>query len=316
MNSNRSLTSHLRIFSQKLVNKLNLPIAHQYIEQMSDEVRAAVFGNVGTMITFRVGAYDAETLEKEFAPYFELVDLVNLGFAQIYLKLMIDGVTSQPFSATTLPPIEKPLVSSKDLIMKASREQFAQERLRVEDNIKEWHQPIIPARAPERPMRPQEPVRQERYGAPRPVLRQEPARQEVSVSRQEPVRVTRQEMPREEVRQEAPKPEPVRVKQEPMKTTIKAPEPRKPTPPPSDIQPERESLLSREPKKKNGANDLKDALAAVLKKAPTHTQQAHTPVSASAPVSDPVPPKQEKPKEPEGPKEVPEADLRKIFKME
>src|SRR6201999_2730943 len=99
------------ILSEARKYKLNLTIAHQYIEQMSEEVRAAVFGNVGTMITFRVGAYDAEVLEKEFAPQFTAEDLVNLGRFQIYLKLMIDGVSSPPFSATTLNPIERPIVS-------------------------------------------------------------------------------------------------------------------------------------------------------------------------------------------------------------
>src|SRR3990172_8101973 len=91
------------ILSEARKYKLNLTIAHQYIEQMEEEVRNAVFGNVGTMITFRVGAFDSEVLEKEFAPTFMAADLVNLGFAQVYLKLMIDGVSSQPFSATTLP---------------------------------------------------------------------------------------------------------------------------------------------------------------------------------------------------------------------
>jgi hypothetical protein len=59
---------------------LALTIAHQYIEQMSDEVRAAVFGNVGTMVTFRVGAYDAEVLEKEFAPTFHRRRFGQFGF--------------------------------------------------------------------------------------------------------------------------------------------------------------------------------------------------------------------------------------------
>ena len=72
-------------------------MAHQYIEQMEEEVRAAVFGNVGTMIVFRVGAYDAEVLEKEFMPTFTAEDIVNLGVYQIYLKLMIDGVSSAAF---------------------------------------------------------------------------------------------------------------------------------------------------------------------------------------------------------------------------
>ncbi|HLD34263.1 MAG TPA: type IV secretion system DNA-binding domain-containing protein, partial [Patescibacteria group bacterium] len=74
------------ILSEARKYKLNLTIAHQYIEQMEEEVRAAVFGNVGTMIMFRVGAYDAEVLEKEFAPQFTAEDLVNLGSYQIYLK--------------------------------------------------------------------------------------------------------------------------------------------------------------------------------------------------------------------------------------
>ena len=96
------------ILSEARKYKLSLNIAHQYIEQMEEEVRDAVFGNVGTMIAFRVGAFDAEVLEKEFAPTFEAADLVNLGFAQIYLKLMIDSVSSQPFSAKTLPGVPKP----------------------------------------------------------------------------------------------------------------------------------------------------------------------------------------------------------------
>ena len=109
------------ILSEAPVYKLSLTIAHQYIEQMSEEVRAAVFGNVGTMVTFRVGAFDAEVLEKEFAPVFTAEDLVNLGFVQIYLKLMIDGVSSQPFSASTLPPIKKPDVNHRDDVIEHSR---------------------------------------------------------------------------------------------------------------------------------------------------------------------------------------------------
>lgn len=129
------------ILSEARKYKLNLTIAHQYIEQMSDEVRAAVFGNVGTMITFRVGAYDAEVLEKEFSPQFSAQDLVNLGFAQIYLKLMIDGISSHPFSATTLTPIAPPPESFKEKIITHSRETFARPRAEVEKEIRDWHQP-------------------------------------------------------------------------------------------------------------------------------------------------------------------------------
>jgi hypothetical protein len=99
-----------------------------------------VFGNVGTMITFRVGAFDAEVLEKEFAPQFMATDLVNLGFTQIYLKLMINGVSSQPFSASTLGPIPKPDVSYRDAIIGYSRADYAQPRAKVEEDIVRWHQ--------------------------------------------------------------------------------------------------------------------------------------------------------------------------------
>ncbi len=127
------------ILSEARKYKLNLTIAHQYVEQMEEEVRNAVFGNAGTMITFRVGAFDSEVLEKEFAPTFMATDLVNLGKFQIYLKLMIDGVSSQPFSATTLPPISRPDISFKDEVIKSSREQFGRPRAVVEKNIIDWH---------------------------------------------------------------------------------------------------------------------------------------------------------------------------------
>jgi hypothetical protein len=119
------------ILSEARKYKLALTIAHQYIEQMTEEVRAAVFGNVGSMVVFRVGAFDAEFLEKEFAPFFTQEDLVSLGFAQIYLKLMIDGVSSKPFSATTLPPVAKPLTNPKEEIIRP--------RASVEEDIRNWH---------------------------------------------------------------------------------------------------------------------------------------------------------------------------------
>jgi len=132
------------ILSEARKYKLNLTIAHQYIEQMDEKVRAAVFGNVGTMITFRVGATDAEVLEKEFTPPFTIEDLVNLGYTQIYLKLMIDGLTSPPFSAVTLPPIPHPDESHVTEIIAASRAQFARSRTDVEVDILKFHEPTVP----------------------------------------------------------------------------------------------------------------------------------------------------------------------------
>jgi len=131
--------SFVDILSEARKYKLNLTIAHQYIEQMEEEVRDAVFGNVGTMVTFRVGAYDAEVLEKEFAPVFIAEDLVNLGLRQIYLKLMIDSVTSQPFSAITIPPIPLPPVSYVQEIIESSRKAYTKPRSVVEQAIVDWH---------------------------------------------------------------------------------------------------------------------------------------------------------------------------------
>lgn len=128
------------ILSEARKYKLNLTIAHQYIEQMDEEVRDAVFGNVGTMIVFRVGAYDADILEKEFFPTFTAEDLVNLGLRQIYLKLMIDSVTSAPFSATTLPPIPPQETSFVDEIIELSRKTFAKPKSAVEKTIALWHE--------------------------------------------------------------------------------------------------------------------------------------------------------------------------------
>lgn len=127
------------ILSEARKYKLNLTIAHQYVEQMTEEVRAAVFGNVGTMAVFRVGAYDAEIFQKEFAPQFTAEDIVNLQQYQMYLKLMIDGVTSSPFSAKGMPPIPRPERMYVQEIIDASREQFAKSRVEIEDEIRRWH---------------------------------------------------------------------------------------------------------------------------------------------------------------------------------
>ena len=127
------------ILSESRKYKLNLTIAHQYVDQMSEEVRSAVFGNVGTTIAFRVGPLDAELLEKIFFPTFTAEDLVNLGRYQTYLTLMIDGIGSQPFSAVSLPPIENPAESFHDRIIESSRKSFARPKDKVEEEIKAWY---------------------------------------------------------------------------------------------------------------------------------------------------------------------------------
>lgn len=123
------------ILSEARKYKLALTIAHQYIEQMEENVRNAVFGNVGTTIAFRVGPFDAEVLETIFQPKFTAEDLVSLGFAQIYLTLMIDGVGSPPFSATTLPPIKSPEVTFSKDIIEYSRKTYGRSRAEVEELV-------------------------------------------------------------------------------------------------------------------------------------------------------------------------------------
>jgi CxxC-x17-CxxC domain-containing protein len=140
---NFATDSFANILSEARKYRLNLILAHQYIGQLvtdvSTKVRDAVFGNVGTMVTFRVGATDAEFLEKEYEPEFLGQDMVNLPNYHIYLKLMVDGVTSRPFSAVTLPPFK--VVSSEKTvseIIEFSRKTYARPRFAVEEEINSW----------------------------------------------------------------------------------------------------------------------------------------------------------------------------------
>ncbi len=108
------------ILSEARKYGLSMILSLQYIEQLDEKIRAAVFGNVGTLISFRVGAEDAKYLAREFYPVFEEADLVNLPNHHIYLKLMINGVISKPFSATTLIPPEREM-SYKEELTKLSK---------------------------------------------------------------------------------------------------------------------------------------------------------------------------------------------------
>jgi CxxC-x17-CxxC domain-containing protein len=140
---NFATESFASILSEARKYHLNLTIAHQYVGQLITEtttkVRDAIFGNVGTLIVFRVGAADAEFLEKEFTPEFSAEDLVNLPNYNIYLKLMIDGVTSRPFSAKTLPPLAiGKIEGNREKIIKASRERYSVPKRIVEERIARW----------------------------------------------------------------------------------------------------------------------------------------------------------------------------------
>jgi len=137
---NFSTESFASILSEARKYHLNLIIAHQYIEQLTDEVKAAVFGNVGTIVAFRVGAVDAEELVKEFTPTFTEEDIVNLPKYELYIKLMIDGVSSAPFSARGLPPLtEAEKTNNAEKAIENSRRLYARDAVSVEADIMRVH---------------------------------------------------------------------------------------------------------------------------------------------------------------------------------
>jgi hypothetical protein len=111
------------LVSQARKYKLGLFLAHQHLGQLSDNVKAAVFGNCGTMLIFRTGAEDATYLAKEFYPIIQKNDFIHLALYSMYVKLQIDGATSQPFSAITLtlPPPEQ---SNSEEVIMHSRQTF------------------------------------------------------------------------------------------------------------------------------------------------------------------------------------------------
>ena len=135
---NFATESFVNILSEARKYRLSLILAHQYIAQMEETVRDAVFGNMGTLVTFRIGAEDAEYIEKELSPEFTAQDFVNLPKYQIYLKLMVDGVAGRPFSAETLAPSEKPKTSEKEKIIEMSRDKYSTSRASVEEQIAKW----------------------------------------------------------------------------------------------------------------------------------------------------------------------------------
>ncbi len=149
---NFATESFTNILSEARKYRLALILGHQYITQMEETVRDAVFGNMGTIVSFRIGAEDAEYLEKEFTPQFMAGDLINLAKYNVYLKLMIDGIAGDPFSAETLVPFETEEESNREKIIKVSRERYSVPRKIIEEKIAKWtgtsELPAIPRAAP------------------------------------------------------------------------------------------------------------------------------------------------------------------------
>lgn len=120
---NFATQSFIKILSEARKYRLSLTLANQYIEQLDEEVTRAIFGNVGTLMSFVVGARDAYVLTREYAEIYSENDLVSLGKYEAVLKLSIDGMTSTPFPVTTLPlPAMKN--DNKEKIIKLSKEKY------------------------------------------------------------------------------------------------------------------------------------------------------------------------------------------------
>ena len=116
--------SIMELFPEARKFHLGIVLAHQYLEQLEPPLQTAIIGNVGSTIMFRLGARDAEVLGREFGPEFGLADLVNLPAYEMYVRMMIDGATSRPFSARTLRPLPA-RASYRSEIITESRKRYA-----------------------------------------------------------------------------------------------------------------------------------------------------------------------------------------------
>jgi len=114
--------------------RLNLVLAHQYIGQLDEETRKAVFGNIGTILSFRVGPEDAKYLVTQYAPVFDEIDLVNFDNFNGAIRLLIRGEISKPFSIVTLPP-KKGNSEIAQLVKNFSRKKYGREREEVEAEL-------------------------------------------------------------------------------------------------------------------------------------------------------------------------------------
>jgi hypothetical protein len=134
---NFTTDSFAAILAEARKYRLCLTLSHQYLDQLTSEVRQAVFGNAGTMITFRIGHTDAELLAKEFADTFIPYQFVELDRYQIFVRLLQNGVASTPFPAKTLPALANRHARRQKLIQ-LSRQRFSCERALVIAKLQRW----------------------------------------------------------------------------------------------------------------------------------------------------------------------------------
>jgi len=136
---NFATTTFANILSEARKYHLSLIFAHQYMQQLTDQIAAAVIGNVGNIISFRVGGDDAQILSKEFEPLFTPNDFINLGIRDFYIKMLIDGQTCIPFSGHTITLV-KPADDYSQQIIENSRKKWGRKREVVEEEIKRWEE--------------------------------------------------------------------------------------------------------------------------------------------------------------------------------
>ncbi len=140
---NISTPSIASILSEARKYKLGLAVAHQYIAQLDPAIRDAVFGNVGSMAVFRVGNEDAQALENQFQPTFSVHDIMNIPNYNAYMRVLANGVPTQPFSVATMPPIKSDPVRAAQL-MQQSLARYGRPRAEVEEEIRLRYQKPIP----------------------------------------------------------------------------------------------------------------------------------------------------------------------------
>jgi len=139
---NFTTDSFATILSEARKYRLSLVLAHQYISQLTEsgneKVRNAVFGNVGTMISFRIGSDDAYRIEKEFEPVFTSQQLIALNKTQIALRLLIEGKAPAPFIANTLPDIFSKVGGRLQIVIELSRQIYGKPKAEVKQTINDW----------------------------------------------------------------------------------------------------------------------------------------------------------------------------------
>lgn len=144
---NFSTDAFASILAEARKYRLCLTLSHQYIDQLPDSIRQAVFGNVGTLVAFRMGYTDAEAMAKEFNNAVPAASLTDLERYEAVVKLLVEGANQEPFRAKTLPPLEY-FFGRRDKLIRLSRQRFAMPRAKIEEKLRRWMNKTVMAQSP------------------------------------------------------------------------------------------------------------------------------------------------------------------------